>query len=409
MRKIPATLLMLLFPLSFAWGASLWEKEGDLYFLSKNSRDNFSAKGAGANKFSSKYLSYDKTGFFVRGAEGWRDYGRLDLEGNNIFSLPIRAGMTVEEVHLLSGGNFGNSYEHDELLRLYGDNYFYATLSIIFAYQDGSFKELSVPIFWDWFRLGQGEWQKEGASIRSLGPNPVRKDCSIFHVIFRNPRPSEPLKSILLTDSWLSDRPFSEVFALTLKSSDSMEASPREDRQYDTTPKDASKEQPDRSREWFFNNGLDGWLPGSSSNWDSEAYWEAEGSGRKGIVVIPACNWGGDKTSRIEKKICLPGWDKIELQFLRRSSVYSELDKKWTDGLLRVIVKAKGGEDTVYERLYSGDWSLQTADLSRYKGQVVIIRFENHGAGVVRLNKTTSSACDGEDALIDEIRLIRSQ
>lgn len=407
MRKIFAALLMLLFPLSFSLGAPLWEKEGDFYFLSKDPRSNFSAKGAGANKFPSKYLSYDNTGFLVRGAEGWRDYGRIDLEGNNMFSLPIRAGMKVEEVHLLSGGNFGNSYEHDELLRLYGDNYFYATLNIIFAYQDGSFRELSVPIFWDWFRLGQGEWQKEGASIRSLGPNPVRKDCSIFHIAFRNPKPSAPLKSVLLTDSWLSDLPFSEVFALTVRSSDAMEASPKEDRKYDVTVKDASKEQPDSSREWLFNNGLDGWVPGASLNWDSEAYWEAEGFGRKGIVAIPACNWGGDKISWIEKRITLPGWERIGLQFLRRSSSYSEPEKKWTDSLLKVIVKAKTGEETVYEKLYSGDWSPQTAELSRYKGQTVIIRFENHGAGAVRLSKTTSPACDGEDALIDEIRLIR--
>ena len=152
------------------------------------------------------------------------------IMANNMFSLPIRAGMKVEQVHLLAGGNYSNSYEHDGLMRLYGDKYFYATLSIIYIYQDGACKEQSVPVFWDWFNLGPGEWSKDGARIRSLGQNPVRKGCSIFHISFTNPRSAEPLKDVLIMDSWVGDCPFSDVFALTIKSSDQLDAAPKEDK-----------------------------------------------------------------------------------------------------------------------------------------------------------------------------------
>jgi hypothetical protein len=228
LKKFFCTALMILFPVVLSWAAN-WEKQGDYYYLAKNNRDNFSLVGAGPNIFAGKYLTYDKINFLARGAGDWQDYGRLNLEGGNIFSLPIRGGMKVEQVHLLAGGNYSNSYEHDKLMRLYGDKYFYATLSAIFVYQDGVYKELSVPVFWDWFRLGLGEWSKNGASIKSLGENPVRKDCSIFHIIFINPRPQEALKDILIMDSWIDDRPFSDVFAVTLKSSDTLEAVPKKE------------------------------------------------------------------------------------------------------------------------------------------------------------------------------------
>ena len=99
------------------------------------------------------------------------------------------------------------------------------------------------------------------------------------------------------------------------------------------------------------------------------------------MVIIPACNWAGDKFSWIEKKVALPDWPRIELKFSRSSAVYSELDKKWSDGLLKVVVKNEGALETVYEKLYSGEWSVQSVDLSKYKGKTVIVRFENHGAG----------------------------
>ena len=65
------------------------------------------------------------------------------------------------------------------------------------------------------------------------------------------------------------------------------------------------------------------------------------------------------------------------------------------------------GEEAAYEKLYSGEWGAELVDLSRYKGQTVIIRFENHGGGHVQLNQSSSSACDSEDALITEISLMR--
>jgi len=223
MNKVFCIALTILFPVVLAWAGN-WEKQGDYYFLTKNNRDNFSLVGAGPNKFVHKYLKYDGVNFLVAGASDWQDYGRLDLEYDNLFSLPIRGGMKVDEVHLLAGGNYSNSYEHDGLMRLYGDKYFYAALSVIFVYKDGAYKELSVPVFWDWFHIGPGTWLKGKARIKSLGENPARKDCNMYHISFINPRPLAPVKNILVTDSWIDDRPFSDVFAATLKSSDTMEA-----------------------------------------------------------------------------------------------------------------------------------------------------------------------------------------
>lgn len=417
-KTILCVIVIVLFPLSVSWAEGQWEKQGNYYYLTKTTRQYFNATAAGSNKFPGKYMTYNGVDFLARGANEWKDYGRLNLEGNNFFAVPIRAGMDVEEIHLLIGGNVGNRYEHDSLLRVYGDNYYYAVLTLIFAYQDGAYRVLSVPVFWDWFHVGPGEWSKDGARIISLGNNPVRKDCTMFHVIFANPRPLEPVKDILLTDSWLSDKPSSEIFALTLKSFDTLESIPRENRQFEIPANTAVKEPADKRTAWMFDNDLDGWIAGCSGNWDADAAWQADAYGRKGVAVIPACNWAGDKFSWIEKKVALPDWDKIKLQFLRHSAAYSEQDKQWTDGLLRVTVRGNDGkETTVYEMLYpsagselrSGAWSVETADLSQYKGQTVIIRFENHGAGTVRLSQTTAPACDAEDALIDEISLMRGQ
>ena len=222
MKKVLCTAVMILLPMAVLWAGN-WEKQGNYYLLTKNTRDNFSLAGAGPNKFGSKYLKYDGVDFLVRGADSWQDYGRLDLEGNNMFSVPIRSGMKIDEVHFLAGGNYSNSYEHDGLMRLYGDKYFYAVLSVIFVYEDGVYKELSVPVFWDWFHIDLGSWSKNGARIKSMGENPVRKDCNMFHISFTNPRPAELVKNILVTDSWIDDRPFSDVFAVTIKSSNVME------------------------------------------------------------------------------------------------------------------------------------------------------------------------------------------
>ncbi|PIQ87865.1 MAG: hypothetical protein COV73_01860 [Candidatus Omnitrophica bacterium CG11_big_fil_rev_8_21_14_0_20_43_6] len=225
-REILCTLALILFSCGCCW-AQDWEKHGHYYYLTKENRDHFSLTGSGPNKFARKYLKYNGVDFLVRGASDWDDYGRLDLEGNRLFILPIRDGLKVEEVYLLVGGNYSNSYEHDGLMRLYGDKYFYATLSAIFVYQDGSYQEMSVPVFWDWFRLGPGEWFSQGARIKFLGENPVRKDCNMFWISFTNLRPLDPVNDILIMDSWIGDRPFSDVFAVTLKSSDMLESVPR--------------------------------------------------------------------------------------------------------------------------------------------------------------------------------------
>ncbi|MDD5129408.1 MAG: hypothetical protein PHO40_07155 [Candidatus Omnitrophica bacterium] len=227
-KKILCIIALVLVPM-VSWAGQAWEKKDNFYFLAKN-RDNFALEGAGPNVFASKYLRYNGVDFLVRAPGDWKDYGRLNLEKNNMFSLPIRPGVKVGEIDLLAGGNYSNSYEHDSLMRLFGDKYFYATLSVIFIYEDGICQELSVPVFWDWFSVGIGTWSKGGATIKSLGENPVRQKCSIFHINFVNPRPEEPIKNILVTDSWIDDRPFSDVFAVTLKSSDTLDAIAREDK-----------------------------------------------------------------------------------------------------------------------------------------------------------------------------------
>jgi hypothetical protein len=217
---------MVFFPLIVAWAADPWEKEGNYYFLTKNTRDYFSAQGPGENKFASKYSTYDGIKFLVKGPDSWTDYGRLDLSGNKLFSVPIPGKFKVDEVHFLAGGSYSNSYKEDPLLKLYGDNYYYSVITVLFAYEDGSCVSLSVPVFWDWFHLGTREWAKEGAEIKGLGDNPVRKDCSLYHISFNNPNPAKPLRNIWVSDSWLRDMPFSDIFALTLKSSDTLKATP---------------------------------------------------------------------------------------------------------------------------------------------------------------------------------------
>ena len=228
MKKILCAIVTILISLTTSWGATpRWESQGNFYFLTKDTRDGFSAAGAGANKFPSKYLAYDGVDFLVQGAVDWQDYGRLDLGNNNMFPVPLRSGMRLEEIHFLASGDYGNSYKHDALLKLYGENYYYSVLTVTFAYQDGTYKILSAPVFWDWFHLPSMGWSKDGVTSKVVGVNPMRKDCTMYLLSFSNPRPAQPVKNILVSDSWLSDRPFSDVFALTIKSSDPMEAQPK--------------------------------------------------------------------------------------------------------------------------------------------------------------------------------------
>ncbi len=227
MKIILNALILTLLSLTNSWAAPSWENQGNYYFLSKDTKDAFSASGAGSNDFPNKFLNYDGIDFLVRGAQGWQDYGRLNIGNNNMFTVPLRQGMKVDEIHFLASGDYGNSYEHDALLKLYGENYFYSVLTVTFAYQDGTYKILSAPIFWDWFHLPSVGWSKDGVKSKVVGVNPVRKNCTMYHISFANPKPSLPLRDILVSDSWVSDRPFSDVFALTIKSPDTMQALPK--------------------------------------------------------------------------------------------------------------------------------------------------------------------------------------
>lgn len=201
----------------FLFASDPWEKEGNYSFLTKNSRDYFSAEAPGSNSFASKFLTYDGIKFLVKGPDSWKDYGRLDLTFDNMFSLPVKEDTWVKEVHLLAGGSYSNSYKDDPLLKLFGDNYYYSVLNLIFVYTDGSYKSLSAPMFWDWFHLGRREWSRGGVKVKSLGDNPVRKNCNFYHLSFNNPAPEKALRNILVSDSWLEGIPFSDVFALTIK------------------------------------------------------------------------------------------------------------------------------------------------------------------------------------------------
>ena len=227
MKKILCTAVAIFLFISNSWASPPWETQGGFYFLAKNTKDSFSASGAGANKFPSKYLNYDGIDFLVQGPDDWQDYGRLNIGNNNMFQVPLRSGMMIDEIHFLASGDYGNSYEHDDLLRMYGANYYYSVLTVTFVYQDGTYKILSAPIFWDWFHLPSMGWAKDGVTSKVVGINPVRKDCTMYHLSFVNPKPTVAIKDILVSDSWVSDKPFSDVFALTIKSSDTMQATPK--------------------------------------------------------------------------------------------------------------------------------------------------------------------------------------
>jgi hypothetical protein len=230
MKKIFCTVTAILFLMTTSWGKGpQWESRGNFYYLTKDTRDSFSAPGAGANKFQSKYLTYDGVDFLAKGPDDWQDYGRLDLGNNKIFLVPIRSGMRLGEIHFLASGDFGNSYVHDPLLHLYGENYYYSVLTVTLAYQDGTYKILSAPLFWDWFHLPSIAWSKDGVTSKPVGINPVRPSCTMYHISFANPKPAQPVKDILVSDSWVSDLPFSDVFALTIESPDTMPALPKKE------------------------------------------------------------------------------------------------------------------------------------------------------------------------------------
>ncbi|MDE1920833.1 MAG: hypothetical protein KGJ09_02325 [Candidatus Omnitrophica bacterium] len=224
MKKASCAIFMIFFFLTNAWGAlPRWESRGDFYFLAKT-RENFAAGGAGSNHLASRYLAYDGIDFLVKGPSDWADYGRLAIDNEKFFPVPIRHGMKIDRIDFLASGNYGNSYVHDHLLRLYGENYYYAVLTVTFVYLDGTYKILSAPVFWDWFHMPSMTWVQDGVKVRPVGINPVRPNCTLYHISFANPKPAQPLKDILVSDSWLEDLPHSDVFALTVQSPDAMPA-----------------------------------------------------------------------------------------------------------------------------------------------------------------------------------------
>jgi hypothetical protein len=192
-----------------------WENQGNFHLLAKT-KGNFAGSGAGSNKLPNKYLAYDGINFLVKGPDNWPDYGRLNIGNGHFFAVPISPGMKVNEIHLLATGSYGNSYKSDRILNLYGENYFYGVLNVTFVYQDGGYQILSAPVFWDWFHLPSITWSRNGVSVKPVGINPVRPNCTLYHISFINPRPAEAVKDILISDSWLEEQPFSDIFALTI-------------------------------------------------------------------------------------------------------------------------------------------------------------------------------------------------
>jgi len=72
MKKIACAVLIALLPMAASWATGAWETQGRYYFLTKNTRDYFSAPAAGANRFAGKYLTREGVDFLVRGADGWK-------------------------------------------------------------------------------------------------------------------------------------------------------------------------------------------------------------------------------------------------------------------------------------------------------------------------------------------------
>ncbi len=310
-------------------------------------------------------------------------------------------------MHILTGGNIGNQYISDEILKKFGDSYFYTTFTLVFVYDDDTYQFLSAPVLWDWRASFLNQWKAEKVMVTYAGQNPVRQDAGIFHISFFNPEPAKNVKNILLSDGWLRDYPYSDIFAVTLKSQDYLAAIPKKDIAFSLPEKKSAQDMgPDTRNSWDFANDFDGWISGCSDSWDAEAEWTKESYGQKGAATLPACLWGADKYTWIEKKISIPPWGELKLEFSRHSGSFSNFSGQWSDGLLKVIVFYNGNEYVVYERLYSGDWCKEWIDLGKYKGETVVIRFENHGGGKVTIGEYNSPTCDGEEAIISEIKLI---
>ncbi len=135
----------------------------------------------------------------------------------------ITNGATVEEAHLLIGGNIGNVYLAEtpsEYAYLIGSGDEWGEIYVTFNYEDSTSETLSVSIPWDW-SSPPGDWTGTYAYRKYVGINPVRcSRCTMFEAGFINPNPAKKVMSIKVSDDWVSWYPWSDVFALTLKSAD---------------------------------------------------------------------------------------------------------------------------------------------------------------------------------------------
>ncbi len=143
------------------------------------------------------------------------------------FSTPTvgqqESGAIVEEAHLLIGGNIGNVYLAEtppEYAYLIGTGDEWGEIYVTFNYEDSTSETLSVSIPWDW-SSPPGDWTGTYAYRKYVGINPVRcSRCTMFEAGFINPNPTKKVISIRVSDDWVSWYPWSDVFALTVKSSD---------------------------------------------------------------------------------------------------------------------------------------------------------------------------------------------
>ncbi len=386
-----------------------WEKEGDYYFLRKNTRDYFSGGSTEKRECATKYLTFNGIDFLVRDENKWDDCGKIELADNKICSLPVGDNKEIEELHLLIGGNIGNIYGNDEKLKQFGDSFFSSVVIAIFRYNDNTFKEASIPIFWDWASPSFDNWESNNARLIHLGKNILRKDgCSLYQASFTSLNNNKKMVNIILTDGWLSTYPSTDIVAVTIKSRDRLDSVLKKDLSFElskSTPIEETK--PDNKLKFGFEDGLQGWITGQSQNFSGKVNWNKELYGNKSVISIPAFNFREDHYSWMERKINLPSWQNIIMRFLRHSGAWSEYANCWTDGMLKVVLVRNDQEEVLYEKLYSGDWVVEEVDLSKFRDTMVTIRFEAHGAGNVTTSATTHPWCDGEEAIIDNIEIVK--
>lgn len=137
------------------------------------------------------------------------------------------SGAIVEEAHLLIGGNIGNVYGGEippEYAYLIGTQDLWGEIYVTFNYEDSTSETLSVSIPWDW--LPPSDWTGTYTYRKYVGRNPARcswcPQVTMFDAVFTNPNPTKKVVSIKVSDDWVGVYPWSDVFALTLKSPNSL-------------------------------------------------------------------------------------------------------------------------------------------------------------------------------------------